>query len=393
MQKKRFIIEQDESEELSDFKKILAINKKRLSYGDVDFYNSEGKDFSDIIEITQDGSLFTFDGGLVEYLLFFFPDEFEEGSDSYYDAQMYDYMYAGNYDWYSEFSDRYYDDWGEGYILDALNDNQVDKLKEIVSIVSPTMVNYFYTSENGRKKIGRDSKEVQKIIDLLTTLGFESSFVGAYIEGSVSAVRESVAEYIKDIYCNCLKEAIGLENYSQRYCFWKYELSWGDIVLLYARFGSPEDNLYDLLFEAIKKSRIKHAPEHYEIQGYVWDNQRFSETFNPEMDNILDKKYDEILDDEEYSKDYIDVLNKVSLIGGTDSWIKSKNGKYQIRILKIDPKTLKIDYSVSDKSNNWSSKKGRTTIDELINLLNYESLFHPSEFREQLLRKFRNSIL
>ena len=107
MQKKRFIIEQDESEELSDFKKILAINKKRLSYGDVDFYNSEGKDFSDIIEITQDGLLFTFDGGLVEYLLFFFPDEFEEGSDSYYDAQMYDYMYAGNFDWYSEFSDRF----------------------------------------------------------------------------------------------------------------------------------------------------------------------------------------------------------------------------------------------------------------------------------------------
>ena len=53
-----------------------------------------------------------------------------------------DYMYAGNYDWYSEFSDRYYDDWGEGYILDALNDNQVDKLKEIVSIVSPQTTSY-----------------------------------------------------------------------------------------------------------------------------------------------------------------------------------------------------------------------------------------------------------
>ena len=65
------IFEQEEEEELNDFQKILALNKKKISPYDVEFFNSEGNDFSDVITVEQDGLMFTFDG-LEEYLRFFF---------------------------------------------------------------------------------------------------------------------------------------------------------------------------------------------------------------------------------------------------------------------------------------------------------------------------------
>ena len=81
------IFEQDEDDvELTDYEKILALNKKKISPYDVEFYNSEGEDFSDIIEVTQDGLIFTFDG-LEEFLRFFFPEEFgDDGTDGWYEA-------------------------------------------------------------------------------------------------------------------------------------------------------------------------------------------------------------------------------------------------------------------------------------------------------------------
>ena len=55
------IFEQDEDDvELTDYQKILALNKRKMSPYDVEFYDSEGKDYSDVIEVTQDGLIFTF---------------------------------------------------------------------------------------------------------------------------------------------------------------------------------------------------------------------------------------------------------------------------------------------------------------------------------------------
>ena len=74
MFKKRFIYEQEEEEvELNDFQKILALHKKRMHPNQVEFFNSEGENFSDIISIDYDGITFKFDG-LQEYLEFFFPE-------------------------------------------------------------------------------------------------------------------------------------------------------------------------------------------------------------------------------------------------------------------------------------------------------------------------------
>jgi len=392
MRRKRFIVEQDDIDEMSDFKKIFDVYKKKIHYSDVEFVDSNGESYDNVIEVQQDGLLFSFDG-LVDYLRFFFKDEYgEEGSDSYYDAQYYDEMYNHRFEWYSEFNDRYYDDWNEGFIIESFNNEQMEKLKEIVKFVSPSLISQFHTAENGRIQFGNNSKDVDNLLDLLSTLKLEDNLTEAYIDGQVAAVQGEVPKYIEETYCNCLKP-VGIERYSSKYCFWKYFMAWGDAVTLFARFGTPEGNLLDLIFEGIKKTKIRHLPTWYELSHEVWSREDFNRVFYQEVDKILDNTLEDILSDEKYSKDYLEVLGKVTQIGGLGQWIKSKNKNVQIRMNSVDPETLKIDFMIAKGGSNWSYKKGRTTIDEIINLLNVESLFDPESFREHYLRFLRNSVL
>jgi hypothetical protein len=392
MLRKKFIFENEEDEpELNDFQKILALNKKRISRFDVEFYNSEGEDFSDTIEVTQDGLMFTFDG-LKDFLQFFFPDYYEEGNGGEYDASNYEWMYSGNYDWYDEFSNRSYDDWSEGYVVSAIKSESLKRLKEILNRVAPHVGKYIEEKEGAYRISITDGKAESLITDFLGTLGFEEPITDAYIDAQIAAVNNSAPEFIKKTYCNCLTE-VGVENYSERHCFWKYELDWGSAILLFARFGTEDDRLLDLLFEAIKNSSINHLPESYEIQHYCWDNDEFNRVYVRELDSVFDKLEERLEDSELYNKEYFEVINKVSMIGGVGNWIKSKNKKLQIKINSIDPETLKIDFSVAENNSNWSNKKGRSTIDDIINLLNYESMYGIQDFREHYLKFLQKTIL
>ena len=388
MFKKRFLYEQEEEVELNDFQKILALNKRRISPSDVEFYNSEGKDFSDHIDITYDGILFNFDG-LKDFLQFFFPDYYEEGSDGEWDASTYEWMYRGNYDWYDEFYNRAYDDWKEGDIVSAIRSESLKKLKEIFNYVAPHIGKYIEEKE-GIYRVYHGDGELA-ITNFLGTLGVDDEVSEAYIDAQVAAVRDTAPKYIKDNYCNCLAD-VGIENYSQRHCFWKYEMDWGSAILLFARFGTENDKLLDLLFEGIKNSNVSHLPEPYEIQHYCWDQDEFDRTYVRELDRVFNKLEEKLEDSDLYNKEYLKVIDKVSRIGGVDTWIKAKNQKVQVKINNIDPESLKIDFSVT-QGNNWSAKKGRSTIDDIINLLNNESMYGAEEFREHYLKFLQKTIL
>ena len=299
-------------------------------------------------------------------------------------------MYEGRWDWYDEYSNRSYDDWREGYVVGAITGESLKKLKEIINIVSPGISKYI-VEKNGEYVIEGETGEMQ-ITSILESLGVADDVQEAYIDAQVSAVRGGAPDYIEKTYCNCLTD-VGIENYSQRHCFWKYIMDWGSAILLFARFGTENDKFLDLLFEAIGKSDISHLPEYYEISHYVWDNELFKNTYVSELDRVFDKLEERLEDSDVYNKSYLEVLDKVSKIGGVGNWIRSKNKKLKLRINNIDPETLKIDFYVAD-GNSWSSsKKGRSTIDEIINLLYNESLFGSEEFREHYLKFLQKTIL
>jgi hypothetical protein len=146
------------------------------------------------------------------------------------------------------------------------------------------------------------------------------------------------------------------------------------------------------VFPYLKTSDVKHLPEYYEIQHYCYDGDAFNRVYVRELDKIFDKLEDRLESSEFQNEDYIELISKVSNIGGVGSWIISKNKKFRIKIDNIDAETLKVEFSII-QNRAGSIKKGRSTIDEIINLLNNESLFGPEEFREHYLKFLQKSIL
>ena len=370
MIKKIFLFEDDDSdEEKSDYQKILEINKKRLSPYDVDFFDSEGNDYNGIIEVRQDGLHFTFDG-LVEYLQFFFKEYYEEGSDGEYDAQNYESMYNGNWGWWSEFSDRSYDDWREGYVIDYFTYEHLSIVKEISKYLSSEVYNSIEL-KNGKVI----SKDTDKITNLLEILGLEDAITDAYIDASVLAVENEVPEGIEKAYCNCLDE-IGIERYSDKYCFWKYELSWGSAIMLFARFGEPDDLLLDLLFKAVERANVNHLPDYYEMQHQFWDGQAFNEYWNNKVTSILENELENIKDNtEQYNLKFFKLIDEIQKLGGIETWIYSKNKKYSIKINKVDNENLQITYQFRKLDGGYNYKMMKTSFEYLLNLLNTEPLF------------------
>lgn len=370
MIKKIFLFEDDDSdEEKSDYQKILEINKKKLSHYDVDFFDSEGNSYEGIIEVRQDGLHFTFDG-LAEYLQFFFKEYYEEGSDGEYDAQNYESMYNGNWGWWSEFSDRSYDDWSEGYVIDYFTYEHLSIVKEISKYLSSEVYNSIEL-KNGKVI----SKDTDKITNLLEILGLEDAITDAYIDASVLAVENEVPEGIEKAYCNCLDE-IGIERYSDKYCFWKYELSWGSAIMLFARFGEPDDLLLDLLFKAVESANVNHLPEYYEMQHNFWDGQAFNEYWNNKVTSILENELENIKDNtEQYNLKFFKLIDEIQKLGGIETWIYSKNKKYSIKINKVDNENLQITYQFRKLDGGYDYKMMKTSFEYLLNLLNTEPLF------------------
>lgn len=375
MLRKKFIFENDDENEKSDFQKILDLNKKRVHYSDVYFENSDGNDFSDVIETSQDGLIFTFDG-VDDYLKFFFPEEYgEDNSDGEYDRQNYDYMYRGVWNWYDDFYDRSGDDWSEGYIVDSLKKEHLELVRDMSIIAAPSVTKQIIKTKEGYTV---DNNKI--VTDFLATLKLEDELIDVYTESQVAAVSDAVVKGIEDTYCNCLSE-IGIERYSQKYCFWKYELDWGSCILLFARFGTENDKLLDLLFEAIKKIHVSHLPEYYEMAYNYWDRDAYDSVWVPKVTEILENKLEELQSEVE-NTEYFEVLDKIVRLGGFESFIDTKDKKHQITIKDLDPETLKITYTIRVKSG-WGNpiKQGITDIDSIINMINVGSLFDRMDFR------------
>jgi hypothetical protein len=375
MLKKKFIFENEEEIEKTDFQTILDLNKKRISPYSVIFDTSDGKMFDDIIEVTRDGIVFTFNG-LVQYLGFFFPDMYgEENSDGQYDAQVFEAMYDGRYHWYDEFSDRNYDDWSEGYLADYFKPDHLELIKNLAKYLSPSVYGMIEKNNKGVYQL-KGEAENRKVCGFLETIKLSDEITSIYTDAQVQATVDATIQGIKDAYCDCLYE-VGIRRYSDKYCFWKYELDWGSAILLFARFGTENDKLLDLLFEGIKKSpNIKHLPECYEMQYNYWDDQKFNEVWEPEIKELLEKKLEDILEDGNLNIEYMKIIAKVSDLGGLGRWLETKDKKYQIQIHSINDETNQISYSIKKKGE-WRSKTGKTDIDTLVNMFYNQFLFDP----------------
>ena len=332
--KKRLLIEND-IDELEDFRKILLLNKNKLDYNDVDFYDKNGNNFRNTIEVTAHGLLFHLDD-LEQFLKFFFQETYQEGSDGEWDASNYDRMYYGQWDFYSECQDRAYDDWSEGYQLGYFCDSALLKLRELAVFLEPSMSKDFVQKNNGSLRYDGGG-------DLPTVLDKFFPGLGDAIDeivcmGKDRATAKGAQELIEENYCNGLKQ-FGIENWGGRLskCFSTYFISWGNLVQLYIDKGDFDENVLDLLFNSIERGFNNHPPEYYEIEHHVWDNEIFESETCQRLEDLMDEYIEKA--HEEIDSEYIEVMKKLGELK-LFQFKQLPDKKHYLKVEKVDTETL-----------------------------------------------------
>jgi len=350
--KKRLLIENDVPE-MTDFQKILLLNKRKLSSDDVEFISDNYEIDSNKVQVKPDGLLFDFDD-LEQFLKFFHYPAFEEGTDGEWDAMNYDSMYYGSYDFYGSCQDRAYDDWQEGYTLgylcsEAKISSRIDDESQITSVLDK----YF-------QNIGDEMDEI-------------------ICSAKSNATEAGVKEAIQKEYCNTLSE-FGVEKWG-KWCFGLYFISWGNLVQLFVEDGEFDGKALDVLIQKIDKKFRHSLPEHYEMEYYVMDNEIFESQSCEKLVNLIDEYIERA--QEEFSPEYSKIMDKLSALGlfmTSGVKIPGQTNMF-IRVEEVDPTTLKVKYIVGRNSYFGDRQYGLSTPNEVITMATQPGLFKPTEFR------------
>ncbi len=374
--KKRFLVEED-YDDLDDFRKILLLNKKKLDYNDVEFYNKNEKSFDNTIELTNEGILFHFDD-LEQFLMFFFQETYEEGSDGEWDARNYDSMYYGSYSFYDECDDRSRDDFVEGYSFGYMCDTAMRKLKKLIEIIDPKFSKQFIEN-NGIIRIDHMGDKIAQLLITVFGRDIEYEISDIICEGKDRASTEGATNLIKETFCHGLKP-FGIINYSGRLekCFSTYFISWGNLVQMYIDKGEFDEPILDLMFSNIEKNFKNHPPVAYEIEDYVFDNKKFQDYSCDKFENLIDGYIEKAY--EEFSPDYLKTLKKINSLDLFN--LKTiPNTNYQVIAKSINPETLKISYEISEKGRSWERQSGISDLNSFIAIATQPGLFSPMDFR------------
>jgi hypothetical protein len=369
--KKRLLIENDVPE-MTDFQKILLLNKRKLDSDDVEFKSDNYEDLKlNHVQIKPDGLLFDFDD-LEQFLKFFHYPAFEEGSDGEWDAVNYDRMYYGSYDFYIECQDRAYGDWSEGYTLGYLCREAKLRLKELLKIIAPNLVDNI--KEDGSRIDGEG--DITSVLDkYFQHIGDEMDEI--ICSAKANATESGVKEAIEKEYCNTLSD-YGVEKWG-KWCFGLYFIIWGNLVQLFVEDGEFDGNALDVLIQKIDNKFRHGLPEYYEMEYYVMDNEMFESESCEKLVNLIDEYIERA--QEEFSSEYMKIMNKLSSLNLF--YRKEIPGQKNlfIKVDSVDPETLKVKYLIGSGSYFGDRKYGLATADEVIAMATQPGLFNPTEFR------------
>lgn len=368
--KKRLLIENDVSN-MSDFQKILLLNKRKLNSDDVEFKSDNYKDLKlNHVQVKPDGLLFDFED-LEQFLKFFHYPTFEEGTDGEWDAINYDRMYYGSFDFYSDCQDRAYDDWSEGYTLGYLCREAKIRLKELLKIIAPNLVDNIH--DNNR--IDGEGAITSVLDKYFKNIADEIDEI--ICSAKANATESGVKETIQKEYCETLEE-FGVEKWG-KWCFGLYFISWGNLVQLFVEDGEFDGNALDILIQKIEKKFRHGLPEYYEMEYYVMDSEMFESQSCEKLVDLIDEYIERA--QEELSPEYTKIIDKLSSLNLF--YRKEIPGQKNlfIKVESVDPETLKVKYLIGSGSYFGDRKYGFASANEVIQMVTQPGLFNPTEFR------------
>jgi hypothetical protein len=246
-----------------------------------------------------------------------------------------------------------------------------------MSIVSPKSLEYLKVEGDGVKLSGEG--ELTGVLDAFFPK-MEDDLVEIDCSAKQYMLRDEASDYIGEKFCNGLKP-FGIENWGRsRFteCFKTYFISWGSLVQLYLYDGEFDGNVLDVMFKYIEKNFKDHPPVYYEIEYNVWNRDKYNEYACEKYIDVIDHYLEDAR--ETYHPQYIKEMERLSKLGLFNRKI-IPSSNYYIKVISLDPETMKVKYIVSD--NNWGGgqKVGLSTVDDVIAMATQPGLFDQMDFR------------
>jgi hypothetical protein len=286
-----------------------------------------------------------------EYIKLFNPSD---------DDMWYYNAITGNYDTY-EWEDDYQatEDFKEGYFFNQFNEENLKKVKEIISIISPESV----ALETDEQKIAA----ANKLIDMF---GNEvESMIYEYTSEQNECKTRGFNQMIKDDFCN------PFYNYGifTKYCFREYFTSVGMLLSLYDTMGDKTLTISELLFRIGSDMEITGWGDYiYETDCLDFDQESFDSECSRYLDKIIEKLEDE--------SEYADIYGYGELYKRLDSKFKINN-RYTTKSGReffyrgINPKNNRILIQVFKKDGSVGMEDRSYTEEEFNNFLVSPELF------------------
>jgi hypothetical protein len=156
--------------------------------------------------------------------------------------------------------------------------------------------------------------------------------------------------------------------------FEDYKIPISSMVLLYSRFGSPNEDIDDVVKRAAEKLSSFPFDSPWELLAESSDDKVFQKEYQPNASKILEQVLEEIIENSPNLEVYRKIVSYIDKLGGFGSRISINNGKNHIVFKDVDLEDNKIRIQLMGKDG-WYGKKYKVTLDTLVNLLNNFSLF------------------
>jgi hypothetical protein len=232
-----------------------------------------------------------------------------------------------SYDSY-EFNDSGYasDEWLEGYLIGWFNDENFEKLKEIVSLVAP---------QYGNLGSQEDKEEASKLLDEMFPREISEIYDDWVTEYNACKNRAG-EESVRTDLCGAFN------NYGivEKTCFSDYYTTAGILLSLYKQVKDTTLSISEVLSEILKRKEYGGWYEYmYEIDCYDFDNDSFNRWTSRQLDKIYEKleDSDEFTNVNEYSRIFREVLKNYP----KDERHKTKSGR-EFFFRGVDPKNNRI---------------------------------------------------
>jgi hypothetical protein len=287
--------------------------------------------------------------------------------------------FAHNYEYDSYDSDRYTDDWTEGYVLDGLSDENLEKVDHILKIIEPELTvnrgDDVVKSEIAKAFANKFPTEVDEIT---YEYGYENQHCIA------RAVREQLLKETKNPF---LRFGIVEKDWG-----WRFETTVSILLNWYRTLKAEDEDIKGLLKKLIERYQPNaNRGDWYEMEHSVWCDDYDKDAFNYEAGRILDtliEAIDESMSENENYEDYLKMLDVVSNLGGFNRWVDIPKEDRRIRFLSIDPKTNLLTFQITKKGGDYGKTERRSvkTFEDLHTTLNHPELFeHLKKTIEKIL--------